>query len=230
MYDALPGPSGVPVLGRLKAPPLKLAIAVMAYGGQISSHHAQMWLDLGAALERHAEGFVLWQFSTWDVNPVDRARNLALAHAMIADADWLLMVDADTFVMPRMGFSLLSMIAAAADGGYTIVVAPVMSRGDNRKDNDDLRHVMAYGHNGLGPERGLYPIDEASTAIMAINLHKVGGATFKFIEPTETQQGMSEDRAFCRQIRAAGGKIACDTRVSTGHLMRPGVAYSIEAL
>jgi hypothetical protein len=216
---------------------LKLAVAVMAYGGQVCSQQINMWIDFGAHAAFAAAEIETLPISIWDVNPVDRARNFALAHAMRQGAAWLLMVDADTFVMGAMpGLDLLRMIIDGAREEAAIVVAQVQSRAPG------VDTIMVYRRDRTrstrypdGRLRGVYfgrddkplgRIDAASAAIMAINLKHVGDAAFRFVEETETRAGYSEDIEFCNQIRAAGGTILCDTRIVTGHLTRPMVLVS----
>lgn len=225
------------------SPRLKLAVAVMAYGGQVCSQQINMWIDFGAHAAFAAAEVQVLPISIWDVNPVDRARNFALAKAMKDEADWLLMVDADTFVMGvTPGLDLLRMILEGAREYAAIIVAQVKSRApgvdtnmvyclDRGRISTKHSDGALYGLNLLHPMlRGngeaLMRIDAASAAIMAISLKHVGDAAFRFIEETETRAGYSEDIEFCNQIRAAGGKILCDTRIVTGHLARPAVLVS----
>jgi hypothetical protein len=215
----------------MKSQRIDLAIALIAYGGQVTSNQALMWLTLGSSLQDRRR-FRLIQSNTWDINPVDRARNVALASAMAADADWLLMLDADVFAQRGLsgqsgGWALLNMIDDADAAGFDVVAAPVV-----RRLNAPLPMVyrLRVADNWLLPienidletePRGLVPIDAAATAIMAINLHAVGEASFRFVEAGPNQQGLSEDLEFCRQMKAQGRKIACDTRIVTGHMARP---------
>lgn len=222
---------------------IRLAIGIPAYGGQVSAAHAQMWLELGAMLRSSNERFVLGMMGYADVNGVDRARNYLVAAAMIKNCDWLLMVDADTFVEADRGagdadagFMLLRMISDAARVNATIVSAPVI----RRVAASDKREFAVYrqidptegrpsGHEPMlkaemitslsaatGP---LHEVFAVGAACMAIDLHKIGDSMFKF---TET---LSEDLEFCRQIRELGGKILVDKRVRTGHMSRPFPLY-----
>lgn len=208
--------------------PIKLAIAVMAYGGSIASQHAQMWLNFGQIVGKEYS-FIPIHMHAVDINPVDRARNYAVGTAMQAGADWLLMVDSDTFTVDRAGAKALANMLSEGliSRGAAIVVAPVAAR-------DDAEHTMVYDlrDGKLEPAEALdwsialHPIASAAAAIMAINLHKIGDAIFKFVPPDGNQPSLSEDHAFCEQIRNAGGAILVDTRVRTGHLKRPQVALS----
>lgn len=216
---------------------LKIATAVMAYGGQVTAHHIDMWIDFGAYIVLNIDHVGLVNNTFWDINPVDKARNMALAVAMMAEADWLLMIDADTFVArgeQSPGEQLLQMIFDAEVEDAAIVVAPVATRtakGYVMAYRLDDERTTKYPSGRLQPialvqPNGLERIDSAAAAVMAINLKHVGDARFAFVEETETQVGYSEDHEFCRQIREASGKILCDTRVATGHLGRPPVLRS----
>src|SRR5271156_4254643 len=103
--------------------PLKLAIGIPAYKSQVHVGHTKMWLGLGYDLFRRADLIHLKGFIHMDVCGVDRARNFILAHAMTLDADWVLMVDSDTWV--EHGSSLIRMIYQGNQMGATIVGAPV---------------------------------------------------------------------------------------------------------
>lgn len=135
---------------------LRLSVGIPAYGGQISAHHARMWTEFGNTLGGSLERFELVTFDFFDVNGIDQARNLMLVRAIEAQADWLLMIDADTWVEPTKedqaaqsdaGFLLLRMISEAARIDMAaptrvgVVVAPVMSRVVFGKDDS---HPMAY--------------------------------------------------------------------------------------
>lgn len=222
---------------------LRLAVQFLAYGGQISAHHARMWLELGAAMIGSEARFALASFGFVDLNPVDKARNFALALAFNSKADWLLMVDADTWVESDgeddAGFQLLRMISEADHAGAVVVVAPVVPRGLTHSQLTGM--PMAYRHAENGPprllpielgieRRGLVPIDAAATAIMAIKIAEIGESRFSFTDD------LSEDLHFCKQVQEHAGAthalplvsspIRCDTRVRTGHLSRTLPLYN----
>lgn len=224
---------------------LRIAIAVMAYGGQICVQQAQMWLELGATACLNLDRFALTSFIYLDMVPVDRARNAALGMAMQARADWLLMIDADTFVAPAPdatpGDQIIRMIENAAYDDFAVVIAPVRKRDEEQQiaayvfenhitgtDNEGrvygVRHYKSIDLNAT--ERGLVPIDAGGAAVMAINLHLLGDASFRYLHGSRDQAGLGEDLEFCRQIRAAGGKLVCDTRVITGHMTRPQAIFT----
>lgn len=228
---------------------IKLAIGVPAYGGRVSMEHARMWITLGRALCASAERFTLGMEGFVDVAGIDRARNILLAHAMRIGCDWLFTIDADTWVEAypdspvTAGEMILRMISDADRAGYAIVAGGVVRRStDGLRGVMATRGVMAYKtldehgrYNGeMSIERfrteralstktsGLVEVEAVATACIAMNLHKVNeaNATFRFTDK------LSEDLEFCRQMRAAGHRIALDTRVRTAHLSRAFPIYN----
>jgi hypothetical protein len=201
-----------------------------------------MWLELGSALAQSFERFELAMFGYVDISPVDRARNMLMARAMLASADWLLMVDADTWVESATsaadaGLSLLRMISDADRAGATVVGAPVVCRTTALDDKPKLSvwhgvvqttqtanpdGLLAVRYQAATSVFGVGECDAIGAACMAINLHKVGDAHFAFTPD------LSEDLEFCRQVRAMGGKIIVDGRVRTGHLARQHGLFSTD--
>lgn len=137
---------------------IKLAVCLPAYGGKICVEQAGTWMSFGFTLAASEERFDLVLFGQTDMNPVADARNAAVDAALRAGADWLLMLDADTFYsgedpddVPTGGLQLLEMVSAGqrlhelaneppriyvpafADRpppvGVAMIGAPVISRG-----------------------------------------------------------------------------------------------------
>ena len=222
-------------------PPIKLAIGVPAYGAHVVMWHTRMWLTMGAALANSAERFALVSFDLVDACGIDVARNKLVHDALEKGADWLLMIDADTWA--EDGGDILQMISDAdkadqAESGWKpvgAVVAPVP-----RRDPWDTR-PMVYArvpegfrdqlvNIDLKPE-GLQFVDSAATAMMAINLGFIRGVGwmapwFSFewhSSKTPWKPSLSEDHVFCRRVRESGGVILADPRVKAKHLQRPQV-------
>lgn len=210
---------------------IKLGIGIPAYGGKVSAAHTRMWLEVGAALADNRERFVLTlPIAHVDVCQVDKARNMLVDMATRAQCDWLLMLDADTYV--EDGVQLLQMISSADREGYKVVVGAVP-----RRNTDGTRELMAYRRevgvegyhrmaavtdDALRAEPGpLVQIDEAATACMAINIpfvaDQVPMPVFEFTSFA------SEDRHFCRRVAQRLGRIAVDKRVQTRHVNKPAV-------
>lgn len=203
--------------------PIALAIGLPVYTGQLTAFAQRMWLSVGATLAASTR-FRYVGTTLVETCGIDVARNTLVAAAMRQQADWLLMVDADTW--HDDGFDILTMISDADRAGADVVAAQVPKR-----DPDDT-HLMVYRYvDGkrtnakLGKQ--LEPIDAAATAMMAIRLAPVmerAPPWFKFdwgsarLKPT-----LSEDLYFCKQVRDAGGLILGDGRFVAKHLQRPQI-------
>ena len=194
-------------------PPIKLAVGIPAYRSQVHIGVARTMLSLGHALVVMQPGqFEFQGFIDMDVCGVDRARNFLIAHAMKLDADWLLMIDSDTWV--DKAHPLLRMIGEGHHLGATIIGAPVF----RRVIENEAFNVVRWKDGSLVPincysvsKREPFQVDGIGAAIMAMNLHLIGEAAFKFTDK------LSEDLDFCDQIRTMGGTIWCDPRVTTYH-------------
>lgn len=215
----------------MTVPVLKLFIGVPAYGGFVRSETIKMWLELGRSIAEAGDRFELIGIANLDTQPIDRARNFLVAHAMQANADWLLMIDADTWVesitMPdgieTAGFQLLRMISQADRANVAVVGAPVQRRGGEGLNVTGVPLVgpkisLRVKDPPMLPE--LRSCDSIGAAIMAIRLDKIGEITFKW---TDT---LGEDLNFCKDVREAGGRIYVDGRVKSAHMDRPTPLYS----
>lgn len=215
-------------------PTLKLALGIPAYGGTISANHARMWLAVGRALSMFGARFELVMIGHVDTNGVQRARNRLVAEAMKAGAQWLLMLDADTWVEAHndnnptaAGYALLRMISDAAQARIAVVSAPVRIR-DEGIGGERIAAYLADG-SLIDPKqilRGLQDVEAVGAACLGIDLHAVvtADAFFEFAIRDHVETG--EDREFCRQMKKAGFRIALDGRIRTGHLSRAFPLYS----
>lgn len=232
---------------------LKLAIGLPAYGGKIIAEQARMWAELGNTCGASNERFRLTMFGHVDVNPIDRARNLLVAQAMLHNSDWLFMVDADTYVEAfgdeDAGMQILRMISDADRLGCMLVSAAVVLRG---KADDGTHKLAVYDRNRDGKykpqpidwihtqNRRLIPVDAVGAACFAINVRKLAE-----IEPALLYQftdTLSEDLGMCRAlldpqvgaVRDADGRVIrereispnfvmVDPRVLTGHVGKPEI-------
>lgn len=216
-------------------PVLKLFIGIPAYGGFVRSETTKMWLELGASLADARHRFVLAGFLVIDTQPIDRARNFLVAHAMTAGADWLLMIDADTWVetvathdiavTDDAGFQLLRMISEADKAGVTVVGAPVQRRGREGLNVAGVDLHELQNAPGVKPlvqmhDRTLRSCNSVGAAIMAIRLDKIGEIIFQWTDL------LSEDLNFCKDVREAGGRVFVDGRVKTAHMDRPTPLFS----
>lgn len=204
---------------------LKIAVGLPHYQGRSSFEHGRMWMQFGHTLACSEERFSLVSFSLVDVCGIDRARNECIAGARKGNADWLLMVDGDTWVSD--GGDLLQMISDADKVDATIVGAAV----PRRTLGDEGRTLMVYS----SPERGqlvslteahlkstqfddrlsivnqaqwkswfesFCPVDAMATACIAINLRHVEFMDEPFFRFTHDE---SEDIDFCRRVREMRG-------------------------
>jgi len=221
---------------------IRLAIGVPAYGGRVVAEHLRMFLELGHSLALSTSRFQLASGGYLDVCGIDKARNDLVESAVKASADWLLMIDADTWVVPDgeddAGFQLLRMISEADRAGAWVVGAPVI----RRYGGGHSREIMAYRWSKLNTsfppqvphdavlqplddddvQDKLQDVDALATAVLAINLHKTKDFKFRFTER------LSEDLNFCKDVLGNGGPILLDGRVRTAHLSRPYAILSKE--
>lgn len=99
---------------------IKIAVSIPAYGGKIDVGQAGMWASFGHALAANEDTHELVSWGYTDCNPVADARNVAVEAGLRAGADWLLMIDADTYHegpeddVPTGGYQLLDMITTGA--------------------------------------------------------------------------------------------------------------------
>lgn len=207
---------------------ISLAIGIPAYRAEIASEQSTMWVEVGAALGARADDFLFRAIMNIDTCGIDRARNLLLGHALRMNADWLLMIDSDVWVVgddrSTAGDALLSMVQMGAQVDATIIGAPVQRRGGEGLMVYDESPVVVLGQGAgnprLVPRSGpLDPVvdtcDAIGTSVFAVNLRKIGETKFLFTDD------LGEDLRFCRDIRKLGGTIYVDGRVRTAHRERP---------
>lgn len=210
---------------------IRLAIGLPSYGGKVATEHCRMFLELGHTLACSEQRFLFKHLEYIDVCGVERARNALIAKAMIADANWLLMLDSDTWVegdADGAGYVLLRMISEAQKLGATLVGAPVVRRhlpGQqpelNIYDIEEIHETsmkLRIAHN----QPKLFGVGAIGAACIAMDLQKIGDSVFRF---TDT---LSEDLSFCHQIQKLGGSIYADGRVRTAHMGRAFPLYSAE--
>lgn len=208
--------------------PIKLAVGLPAYRGIIASGQAKMFMEIGAALAKSKEAIQLIMIADIDVCGVDRARNMLVAHAMKQGADWLLMVDSDTWV--DAGQDLIRMVIEAPQDA-ALVGAAVRVRGTGalnvfRVDDktDEMVAITADEMTTikLGTSKRYEEVDAIGGAVIAINLHRIHNVDFRW-RYKENGRSVSEDINFCQNLRAFDEKVYLDTRVHTKHVDKAGV-------
>ncbi len=210
---------------------INLAVGLPCYGGKLCAEQARMWVEFGNTLGASAERFKLVMFGYVDINGIDKARNQLVHDAITARADWLLMIDADTWVESTgtagddAGFQILRMISEAERHAppAAIVGAAVVRR--QLADDRGADAVAVYDSAGTRLasnelDRPFTEVGAIGAAVMAINIGRTLDANFAFVETA------SEDLNFCRQVRERGGLILIDSRVRTGHLSRQAPLYN----
>lgn len=203
---------------------LRLFVGIPTLNGSTNAAHSKMWMSLGRALSARGDEFGFAGLQEIDIQPMDRARNVLLAYANTAEADWLLMVDPDAWVLnddesgTPAGEQLLNMIDEADQIGAAVVGAPIISPYDGSFNcwNVDKKTREMFG---VVP-RGMTRVDAVGGSIMAVNLEAIAELQFAFGTVT------SEDLTFCSGVRKLGGAVYCDGRVRTAKLGRPQVVTS----
>lgn len=212
---------------------LKISLGVPAYGSMVHAGHIRMWAEIGNTIGASPDRFQLTDLGYVDLNGIDRARNWLLAKAFKLGADWLVMIDADTWIesvgAEDAGFQLARMVSDADRAGAIIVGAPVARRGAERHEvmvyRGDPRSSKPGQLEPISVEelgRGLKPVDALATAVFAVKITAIGECRFAFTDE------LSEDLDFCAQVRNHAAfhrpltpAILVDTRVNTRHLSRP---------
>lgn len=191
---------------------MKIILGVPAYRRQVVEGHIPAALSLGAAC--YANKVRLENFLTVDSCFVEHSRNVLLHRAVAADTDWLLMLDADTYV-PE-GRQLLRMLLTAEHMGYQVVAAPVERR----------KHENVFNVPGVNPESWadkLVEVERVGAACMGISIKWIKSCWpvqpwFTPIALTGPEPVMrGEDFSFCDGVRDRGGKVLLDGRVQTRH-------------
>ncbi len=226
---------------------IKLAIELPAYGHKLDAGHAAMWTSFGFAVAANDTKFIIVDHGVVDANPVADARNMALERALIAEADWVLMIDADTYVdnIDDAGVALLQMISDAHKRKAAIVGAPVRARewdGHHRTvwRLDEVSRIADIG--GKVPVPTMSRAPEEYYADKLVETPRIGGACMAVnlgwirekmpVPPWFTHEpnlmgsresrlrGSGEDVVFCDMVRIRGGLILCDGRVLPKHVMK----------
>jgi hypothetical protein len=153
---------------------------------------------------------------------IEWSRNRLLWQAMQRGADWVLMMDADTFHAKTP--DLIRMLETGQESGAAVIASPVKMRGRFGYNvfevaDDVVRHVDPQSWQGR-----VSGVDRIGTACFAISADWI-----KEPWPNQpwfvTQQldgdeprKIGEDVTFCDRVRERGGKILADGRFEPVHV------------
>jgi glycosyltransferase involved in cell wall biosynthesis len=201
---------------------IRLAVGIPAYGGRIASGHMLQAGQLSWAWCR--AGLPAPFFINVDSAGVDKARNVLLAKARDAGADWLLMCDADTYYpLPQ---AIFEMVKEGHKVGAAVIGAPVKLRRLNgynvqvrANEGDAYKPVEFEAMKGV-----VTAVDRIGTAFTAIDLHWMAEHwpespwfTFQHLEGRQPSC-IGEDYWFCAGVRQRGGIILADGRFEPIHV------------
>lgn len=210
---------------------MKIGIGIPAYRSIVDMNHVQQWLMLGAALPSTDIDLVFVQYA--DVCGIERARNRLTLFALDCQpaVDWLIMCDADNYLLPRrehphVGEALLGMVAAGAeDKDCAMIGAPVFSRDANRPRSNARRFIAGDWRTVSADDLAgqVIEVDRLGTGLVAVN---IAWLREKWPEPPWFQSiylpgrelaHIGEDDWFCDEAKKRGGEILCDGRLYPTH-------------
>lgn len=209
---------------------IRLAVGIPAYGGRVSAGHMLQAGQLSWAWCR--AGLPAPYFITVDSAGVDKARNILVAKARDANADWLLMCDADTYYpLPQ---AIFEMVQEGQKRGAAVIGAPVKMR---RRDGYNVTRGKAFELIPKDEFQGrVLDVDRIGSAFTAINLQWLknewsDSPWFVFEhKPGRTPECIGEDYWFCAGVRDRGGTILADGRFEPVHVEAVNEAGMLQAL
>jgi hypothetical protein len=156
-----------------------------------------------------------------DSPDLDDGRNSLLARALSKNADILLSIDSDCFAKPEQ---IVEMIQ-----GMLIQTVPIALIGAPCKHRGGGLNVVVEGKQlSKINSRMMFEVDAIGFGIVAFNLtwlrehwkNSMGPWIWsEYVTTTEGAKRMTHDYVFCREAKALGGRIICDSRVDAGHEM-----------
>lgn len=199
---------------------MKLVLGTPAYRRQVDVEHVVQCMHLAAACVAPIE---FLGFSYAESYCLDWSRNQLLYLALERGADWLLLVDADTF--HRDAADTLRMLREGEERGAAVIGAPVRMRGRTAQYNVRARQ----GEDYFVVERDWFfgrvqAVDAIGTAFMAVSCNWMRTAwpqqPWFVTRPVAGREPrvLSEDLAFCSEVTRRGGKIFVDGRFNPTHV------------
>jgi hypothetical protein len=204
---------------------VKVALGIPAYREQVNVSHLPEVVSIVASLLA-TQGRMQWGgFFHVDSACVAHARNHLVYQAIEHGADWLLMMDADTFCIPQEGklHPAIPMLLTAQAHGAQVIAAPV-----RRRRTESYNAAFAAAGTWLLVEPGdfagkVVEVQRAGTAYMAIDLNWLRSRwllspwfSMSFPESAEPRW-IGEDFSFCDTVRERGGQILLDGRFEPEH-------------
>lgn len=191
---------------------LAIAYYVPCYRGQLRVETA--YTMVRDALWAQSQGHEIQPFHRSTCS-IDAARNYGLGVAIRADADLLLMIDADVYVQPpASGLALL--VARWRETGAACIGAAVPSR------RGGLNCDPPRGSDGAPVFPGV-----VGTGLMLIDVRQVRSISPPWFTTTLTPDGervqTGEDIAFCQLAQRRGLTVLVDSTVPTGHMDEVGL-------
>jgi hypothetical protein len=189
-------------------------------GHYLPAYRQSVHVQVALAMAREASwcagaGHVHVPFFT-DINGIARARNIAVATAMKAGCDVLLMQDSDTFALPEHNYSAIErLLATMIEHDAAVVGAPYPVRNGETMCCEPARPGEVYP-------------GEVGTGLMLIDLRKLADLPrpwFRFVEADDgSTVTCGEDIYFCRLAKSAGYKVLVDYTIPVGHAFSTVVA------
>lgn len=199
----------------------KLTLGFPCYRGLIQDAHVAAYELLRQGLET-SDQFQLHSFARVDCSSIAHGRNHLVHTALKDQADWLLMMDSDTyFATLDRPHPTVTMLHDALNQEAATVGAGVVLRDGSKRINVIRDESVGYMP---GPDREMAPCITVGSAYLAVNLNWIRacwpkGPWFEDVlgydETGPTRQ--SEDVVFCERIRKRGGLLLADTRFTPHH-------------
>jgi len=212
---------------------VKVAFGIPAYRRSVDVGHFETGLALGMTMAQLGKRFELVGLVTVESCSIDYARNEMLHLALKAGADWLLMMDADTFhghykgkVLKRNpAMDILYMLEEGTKRDAAVIAAPVAMRnrpGYNVVKKNDAGEDEAIPYEELVGK--ITQVDRIGTAFMGVNCKWIRACwpdqpwflTQHFPGPAPRKLG--EDYSFCDGVTKRGGTILADGRFEPNHI------------
>lgn len=188
-----------------------VGIFVPAYRGQVC---AELINSILADFDWAARAGVKVAFFWHDIQPVDRARNLAVDRALTMGLNYLMMYDADCYCDPR-GSALGHMYGVLrgwqGERPAAAVTAATVCRGG------DLVNVSPVRVDEV------YEAEKAGAAVLLLDLVALGDLGdppwFRYeLAPDGIDPVAGEDVYFTNRVRELGGTVLVDYQIPTRHI------------